>query len=176
VDSVAAPVIHEAVEDDADDIFVEEDGRGAHGGGGDGENGKLVKEILAAARQMGPEQGQADYMGDIDRFKQGIELAKGLLQHLSRSAQPLDTLIQFSQEDLGNMENEHKRWTGECERQQRALDGEKTQTEQQLQELTGKIEELNKDIERQESKLRSVKAAAFLKEVELMKQFTAFCT
>jgi hypothetical protein len=42
-----------------------------------------VQEILEAARQM----------GDIDRFKQGIEVAKGLLQHLARSAQQLDTLI-----------------------------------------------------------------------------------
>jgi chromosome segregation ATPase len=173
VDPVIAPVIHEAVDDDVDDIFVEEDGRGARPG--DGEHGRLVKKILEAAREMGPDQGKPDYMGDIDRFKQGIELAKGLLQHLARSAQPLDTLIQFSQEDLGNMENEYKRWTSECERQQRALEAEKVQTEQQLQELTGKIDELNKDIERQESKLRSVKAAAFLKEVDLMKQFAAFC-
>jgi TolA-binding protein len=74
------------------------------------------------------------------------------------------------------MENEYKRWTTECERQQRALEAERMQTEQQLQELNGKLEEMNKDIERQESKLRSVKAAAFLKEGDLMRQFTAFST
>jgi hypothetical protein len=174
VDTVVAPLIQEAVDDDVDDIFVEEDGRGAHAT--DGENGKLVKEILAAARQLEPEQGKPDYMGDIDRFKQGIDLAKGLLQHLARSAQPLDTLIQFSQEDLGNMENEYKRWTSECERQERALETERLQTEQQLQELNGKLEELCKDIERQETQLRRVKAAAFLKEVDLMKQFATFST
>jgi hypothetical protein len=174
VDTIVPAVIAEAVDDEVDDIFVEEDGRGAHVA--DGENGKLVKEILAAARQMGPDQDKPDYMGDIDRFKQGIELAKGLLQHLAASAQPLDRLIQFSQEDLGNMENEYKRWTSECEKQQRALEAEKLQTDQQLQELKGKLDELNKDIERQETRLRIVKAAAFLKEVDLMKQFTSFCT
>lgn len=118
---------------------------------------------------MGPEQGKPDYMNNIDRFKQGIDIAKVLLQHLARSAQPLDTLIQFSQEDLGNMEREYKRWTAECEKQQIALEAERLRTEQQLQELNAKLD-------RQESKLRTVKATAFLKDVELMKQFTAFCT
>jgi TolA-binding protein len=157
-----------------DDIFVEEDRPG--GRVTDRENGRLVQEILEAARQMGPQQGKGDTTGDIDRFRQEIELAMKLLQHLAASAQPLDTLIQFSQEDLGNMENEYKRWTAECEKQQKALELERHQTEQQLQELQSKIEGLNKDIERQEGRLRSVKAAAFLKESDLMKQFAAFCT
>jgi hypothetical protein len=173
VDAVAPSLIPEVVEDEVDDVFVEEDGRGVRAGGG--EDGKLVKDILAAAQQMGSGP-KGDYRGDSDRFKQETEIAKGLLQHLARSAQPLDTLIQFSQEDLGNMENEFKRWTSECDRQQRALEQEKAQTEQQHQELNNKLEELNKEIERQQSKLRMMKAAAFLKEFELMKQFAALCT
>lgn len=165
------------MEDDVDDVFVEEDARGGGVGGDDGgEKGKLVQDILNARKQMGPDQKTADdMMGDADRFKEGIELAKVLLQHLARSATPLDTLIQFSQEDLGNMENEFKRWTAECDKQQRNLENERAMTEQQLQELNSKIEELDKDITRQESKLRSIKAAAFLKENDLMKQFTTMC-
>lgn len=176
VDAIAPTVIKEQeVDDEVDDVFVEEDARGATGVVTSADNGKLVKDILKACSQLDPNQKGETDMGDADRFKQGIELAKGLLQHLARSAQPLDTLIQFSQEDLGNMKNEYKRWTQECDRQQRALEEERNKTETQLQELRNKIEELDKDIQRQESKLRTIKAAAFLKENELMKQFTTMC-
>ena len=177
VDAMIPEVIKEAeADDDVDDVFVEEDGRGASVEA-DGDKGKLVKDILDACRQMGPDKGQAgDILGDADRFKQGIELAKGLLQHLARSAQPLDTLIQFSQEDLGNMENEFKRWTEECTRQAKELEKERRATEQQNLELSNKIDELDKDIARKESKLRSIKAAAFLKEADFMKQFAGICS
>jgi chromosome segregation ATPase len=173
VDSIAPNIIPEVVDDEADDVFVEEDGRGVRAR--DGEDGKLVKDIMAAVQQMGPDK-KGDFRGDSDRFKQEIEIARGLLQHLSISAQPLDTLIQFSQEDLGNMENEYKRWTAECDRKKLALEQERLQTEQQHQELNNKLEELNKEIERQQAKLRMMKAAAFLKEAELMKQFASLCT
>jgi archaellum component FlaC len=62
------------------------------------------------------------------------------------SAQPLNTLIQFSQEDLGNMENEYKRWTAEYEKQQKKLEEGRLTTEQQLAELRGKVDELDKEI------------------------------
>ena len=174
VDAVVPEVIKEEDADDqADDVFVEEDARGpADGGEGDG---KLTKDIREAMMKMGPKQGGKDAMDDADSFKQGIERAKILLQYLARSAQPLDTLIQFSQEDLGNMENEYKRWTAECAKQQHALEEERQATEKQLTELRAKADELDKDIVRQEGKLRSIKAAAFLKEGDLMKQFAALC-
>jgi hypothetical protein len=171
VDVVAPAVVQDAVVDDeVDDIFVEEDNRGAQVGGEEG--GKLVKSILDVVRQMGSEQTKG---GDDDRFRQGIEVARNLLQLLAMSAQPLDTLIQFSQEDLGNMENEYKRWTAECERQQKKLEEERLATEQQLAELRGKVDELDKEIVHQQTKLRSMKAAAFLKEHDLMRQFAASC-
>ncbi|KAH0794667.1 TRAF3-interacting protein 1 isoform X5 [Histomonas meleagridis] len=176
VDAVAPQIIHEDdIDDDVDDIFVEDDGRNTTINGGQ-ENGKLVKDILDACKQIGPDSAKkGDNLADEDRFRQGIELAKGLLQHLARSAQPLDILIQFSQEDLGNMENEYKRWAEECDKQQKILDQERLTTEQQLRELNAKIDELDKDIVRQEARLRSIKAAAFLKENNLMKQFTTMC-
>jgi hypothetical protein len=171
VDVVAPPIIQEAVVDnEADDIFVEEDNRGAQVGGEEG--GRLVKSILDVVRQMGTEAPKG---GDDDRFRQGIEIARNLLQLLAKSAQPLDTLIQFSQEDLGNMENEYKRWTAECEKQQKKLEEERLITEQKLAELRGKVEELDKEIVHQQTKLRAIKAAAFLKEHDLMKQFAASC-
>ena len=174
VDAVVPEVIKEDDGDDqADDVFVEDDARGT-GDAGEGE-GKLTKDIRDAMMKMGPKQGGKDSMDDADSFKQGIERAKILLQYLARSAQPLDTLIQFSQEDLGNMENEYKRWTAECAKQQRALEDERQATEKQLTELRAKSDELDKDIVRQEGKLRSIKAAAFLKEGDLMKQFASLC-
>jgi hypothetical protein len=173
VDVAAPKIIQEVVDDDADDVFVEEDGRGA-GAVGSGEDGKLVQDILDVVRQMGTD-GKEKGGGDDDRFRHGIELARGFLQAVARSAQPLDTLIQFSQEDLGNMENEYKRWTIECDRQQAALDQERRTSEQQLAELNSKIDELDKEVLRQETKLRSVKASAFLKENDLLKQFIGLC-
>jgi uncharacterized protein YlxW (UPF0749 family) len=73
------------------------------------------------------------------------------------------------------MEIEYMWWSSECDRQQRSLEQERLQTEQQHQELNNKLEGLDKEIDRQESKQRMMKAAAFLKESELMKQFSALC-
>ena len=42
-------------------------------------------------------------------------------------------------------------------------------------DLNSKVEDLDKDIARQENKLRTIKHAALLKEAELMKDFAASC-
>jgi hypothetical protein len=87
----------------------------------------------------------------------------------------LDTLIQFSQEDLGNMENEYKTWTAECEKQQKKFEEERLATRQQFAEFRGKVDELDKEIVHQQTKLRVIKAAAFLKEHDLINQFATSC-
>jgi len=175
IEAQVPEIIKEADEiDDADDVFIEETVGGVSVGQSD-ENGKLMKSILEACKQVAPgDNGQA--IQDADRFKQSIDLAKGLLQHLARSAQPLDTLIQFSQEDLGNMENEYRRWSEECNKQQKLLETEKSNTEQQLHELSSKLEEIEKDITRQQTKLRMIKAEAIFKENDLLKAFRAMCS
>lgn len=172
---VTTIIKEEDVDDDVDDVFVEESAAGQPTTSGQ-ENGQLVQKILEEFQNVSTKQGgSAAEAYDADRFKQSIEFAKGLLQHLARSAQPLDTLIQFSQEDLGNMENEYTRWTEECKKQEKLLEQERAQTETALHDLNSKVEDLDKDIARQESRLRLVKAAALLKESELMKDFAGLC-
>ena len=177
LESKVTTIIKEATEADEveDDIFVEETTTGTIHQDNNQENGALVKQILEQCNQANNSSNNNVDFQDHDRFKQSIEFAKGILQALARSAQPLDTLIQFSQEDLGNMVNEYSRWSEECKRQEKSLENERSITEQILSELNSKIEELDKDIIRQESKLRSIKASALLKENELMKEFSQMC-
>ena len=177
LESKVTTIIKEATEADEveDDIFVEETTTGTIHQDNNQENGALVKQILEQCNQVNNSSNNNVDFQDHDRFKQSIEFAKGILQALARSAQPLDTLIQFSQEDLGNMVNEYSRWSEECKRQEKSLENERSITEQILSELNSKIEELDKDIIRQESKLRSIKASALLKENELMKEFSQMC-
>jgi nucleotide-binding universal stress UspA family protein len=156
-------------------VVVEEDGREAHAG--DGEEGKLVRRIPDAAREIGPDQGKGIPQATSTASSRALSSRRACssTSRAARSRPTLGNVVELSREDLRSMGNEYKRWTTECEKQQLALGAEKRQTEQQLQELGAKLEELNKDVDRQESKLRSVKAAAFLNEVDLTKQFTPFC-
>ena len=158
LESKVTTIIKEAdVEDEADDVFVEEQAGGA-GAVSSEDNGVLVKHILQ------PNQNQGTDSYDADRFKQSIEFAKGLLQHFARPAYPV----------LAGRSWKHGERIHALDRE-KALEAEKATTETTLNDLNSKVEELDKDIARQENKLRTIKSAALLKEAELMKDFAASC-
>jgi len=73
------------------------------------------------------------------------------------------------------MGNECRRCAAECDCQAKALEVERQAMEEQPSELTGGVGELDTEIARQETRPWVTKAAAFLSENDLMKQFTSLC-